>query len=118
MKLKALLLDTIHHINVIEELIEDNVTKTSDWTWQKQLRFYSKSTTGDVIVKMANTEMEYSFEYLGNGQKLVRTPLTERCFLTLTQVRILFILNFIGVAKILGNVLGNGWQPLWSGWYW
>ncbi|GJQ81470.1 btv [Trypoxylus dichotomus] len=84
LKLKALLLDTIHHINVIEELIDDNVTKTMDWTWQKQLRFYVKST-GDVTVKMANAEMEYSFEYLGNGQKLVRTPLTERCFLTLTQ---------------------------------
>ncbi|KRT83669.1 hypothetical protein AMK59_3304, partial [Oryctes borbonicus] len=82
LKLKSLLLDTIHNIDVIEELIDDNVTKITDWTWQKQLRFYVKSSAGDVTVKMANAEMEYSFEYLGNGQKLVRTPLTERCFLT------------------------------------
>lgn len=37
-KLKALLLDTIHHIDVIEELIEVNVTDVWDWNWQKQLR--------------------------------------------------------------------------------
>lgn len=37
-KLKALLLDTIHHIDVIEELIETNVTDVWDWNWQKQLR--------------------------------------------------------------------------------
>lgn len=37
-KLKALLLDTIHHINVIEELIDANVTDVNDWIWQKQLR--------------------------------------------------------------------------------
>ncbi|XP_060532310.1 cytoplasmic dynein 2 heavy chain 1 isoform X2 [Cylas formicarius] len=84
LKLKALLLDTTHYINVIEELLKENISKVSDWVWQKQLRFYSNSL-GDVTVKMANSRMEYSYEYLGNLQKLVRTPLTEKCFLTLTQ---------------------------------
>ncbi|KAJ8913453.1 hypothetical protein NQ315_013832 [Exocentrus adspersus] len=84
LKLKALLLDTIHHINVLEELLENNVTRISDWVWQKQLRYYSNST-GEVTIKMANARMEYSYEYLGNAPKLVRTPLTDRCFLVLTQ---------------------------------
>ncbi|CAH0554579.1 unnamed protein product [Brassicogethes aeneus] len=83
-KLKALLLDTIHHINVLENLIDNNTSRATDWAWQKQLRFYSNSL-GDVTVKMANSRMEYSYEYLGNAPKLVRTPLTDRCFLTLTQ---------------------------------
>lgn len=34
---------------------------------------------------MANSELEYSYEYQGTGAKLVWTPLTEKCFLTLTQ---------------------------------
>lgn len=37
-KLKALLLDTIHHIRVLDELLQKNVTKITEWTWQKQLR--------------------------------------------------------------------------------
>lgn len=48
-------------------------------------RYYLKSD-GNVDVKMVNATMEYSFEYLGNPPKLVRTTLTEKCFLALTQV--------------------------------
>lgn len=79
------MLDTIHHIDVIEELIENNVTSMNDWHWQTQLRFYHSSANDLVEVRMANARMNYSFEYLGNSAKLVRTPLTDKCFLTLTQ---------------------------------
>jgi len=58
--------------------------------WLDEFRYYANSI-GDVTVKMAKARMNYSYEYLGNEQKLVRTPLTERCFLTLTQVSLLFI---------------------------
>ena len=40
LKLKALILDTIHFIDVVEQLIEANTSNTSEWMWQKQLRFY------------------------------------------------------------------------------
>lgn len=48
-------------------------------------RFYSDNI-GRVSIKMVNAVMEYSFEYLGNYPKLVRTPLVDKCFLALTQV--------------------------------
>lgn len=103
LKLKSLILDFIYYIKVLEELIEANVTSASEWIWQKQLRYravifygnlfliyflysYYCDSKGDVTVKMANATMDYSFEYLGNYPKIVRTPLTDKCFLTLTQV--------------------------------
>ena len=38
LKLKALIMDTIHNIEVVEMLIDTRVGATTDWKWQKQLR--------------------------------------------------------------------------------
>jgi dynein heavy chain 2 len=41
--------------------------------------------SGLVVVRQAEHEFPYTYEYQGNGQKLVHTPLTDKCYLTLTQ---------------------------------
>ena len=38
LKLKALVLDTIHNMHVVDQLIQANVRSPEDWLWQKQLR--------------------------------------------------------------------------------
>lgn len=55
-----------------------------DWTWQKQLRYYMKG--GSAAICMSSARFGYSYEYQGNAPKLVHTPLTDKCYLTLTQV--------------------------------
>lgn len=86
-KLAALILDTGHNIDVVEHLIEQNITSIQDWAWKKQLRFYSPSESKGSAPRicMADAEFSYTFEYQGNSQRLVHTPLTDKCYLTLTQ---------------------------------
>lgn len=57
-----------------------------DWIWQKQLRYYMKA--GHATIRMSSARFSYSYEYQGNASKLVHTPLTDKCYLTLTQARI------------------------------
>ena len=45
LKLKALILDTVHNIDIVQLLVQDNIRSTGHWLWQKQLRCYlSKGT--------------------------------------------------------------------------
>lgn len=92
LKCKALLLDLVHYASIVRLLIRHHVTNPQDWHWLKQMRFYGHATatgtdhSGSYIkIRMVYAEFDYSFEYLGNVNKLVNTRLTERCYLTLTQ---------------------------------
>ncbi|XP_019385809.1 PREDICTED: cytoplasmic dynein 2 heavy chain 1 [Crocodylus porosus] len=83
LKLKALILDIIHNIDVVKQLNEVQVHSVDNWAWKKQLRFYMKDKK--CYVQMVDAELQYTYEYQGNSPKLVYTPLTDKCYLTLTQ---------------------------------
>ncbi|RLN86865.1 hypothetical protein BBJ28_00018703, partial [Nothophytophthora sp. Chile5] len=92
LKVKALVLDLVHHLDVCDQLVAANCRSTSDWIWQKQLRFYldaagkqPKKEAPPCLLRMNDAEFAYTYEYQGNAPKLVHTPLTDKCYLTLTQ---------------------------------
>ena len=84
LKTQSLVMDVIHNVDVVDLLIENNVRTLDDWLWQKQLRFYMGSD-GRAKVCMCDATFKYSYEYQGNMSKLVHTPLTDKCYLVLTQ---------------------------------
>ncbi|QDZ22651.1 heavy chain of dynein [Chloropicon primus] len=100
LKIQACILDAIHHLDVLGDLISNKVESLEDWFWLKQLRYTHNPEIRDnehdgggslangvspVSVRMVQAEFQYSFEYQGNAPKLVYTPLTDKCYLTLTQ---------------------------------
>uniref|UniRef100_A0A8B9MD76 Dynein axonemal heavy chain 1 n=1 Tax=Accipiter nisus TaxID=211598 RepID=A0A8B9MD76_9AVES len=80
--LSALIVIEVHAKDVAAKLIEENVTSMNDFEWISQLRYYW--TRGDLYIRAVNAEFIYGYEYLGNSGRLVITPLTDRCYLTLT----------------------------------
>uniref|UniRef100_A0ABM5FKF8 Dynein axonemal heavy chain 1 isoform X2 n=1 Tax=Pogona vitticeps TaxID=103695 RepID=A0ABM5FKF8_9SAUR len=80
--LSALIVIEVHAKDVAAKLIEENVQSENDFEWISQLRYYW--TRNDLYIRAVNAEFIYGYEYLGNSGRLVITPLTDRCYLTLT----------------------------------
>eukprot|EP00501_MAST-03F_sp_TOSAG23-6_P002568 GSMAST32.ASY1.ANO1.2709.1 assembled CDS len=64
-------------------MIEKKVCKKEDFSWITQLRYYWRNVQGDLEVIMVTSKRPYAYEYLGNSFRLVITPLTDKCYLTL-----------------------------------
>lgn len=87
-KCEQLITECVHQRDMLEKLVKANATHEKHYLWLLQMR-YVYTAEGDytqrLYVKVANAKLAYGFEYLGVPDRLVRTPLTDRCFSTLTQ---------------------------------
>jgi dynein heavy chain len=80
--LGALTVIDVHARDVVTSMIAKKVEKLDNFEWTKQLRYYWEED--DVIVRQCNTRFRSGHEYLGNTERLVITPLTDLCYMTLT----------------------------------
>uniref|UniRef100_A0AAR2LEL7 Dynein, axonemal, heavy chain 1 n=1 Tax=Pygocentrus nattereri TaxID=42514 RepID=A0AAR2LEL7_PYGNA len=80
--LSALIVIEVHAKDVAAKLVDEGVASVNDFEWISQLRYYW--ARDDLYIRAVNAEFLYGYEYLGNSGRLVITPLTDRCYLTLT----------------------------------
>ena len=81
-----------HSRDVVEELLKENALAATDFQWQSKLRPIFKQDLGkhsnvasSARFHICDATFDYGFEYLGNGPRLVITPLTDRIYVTATQ---------------------------------
>ncbi|CAH0687822.1 unnamed protein product [Spodoptera exigua] len=88
-KLEHLINEFVHKRTVTRRLIASDVNSPRSFEWLCEMRFYFDPRNNDVLqqltIHMANAKFLYGFEYLGVQDRLVQTPLTDRCYLTMTQ---------------------------------
>ncbi|XP_068088957.1 dynein axonemal heavy chain 14 isoform X3 [Hyperolius riggenbachi] len=82
--LEALLTIYVHCRDVLTQLIKDTVFVPDDFEWTRQLRYEWNDQNNSCYVAQGNASFIYGYEYLGCSSRLVITPLTDRCWLTLT----------------------------------
>ena len=74
-----------HARDIIGKIINNNDTSLDCFQWQSQLRYRWDTTEKDCMINICDAQFRYAFEYLGNGPRLVITPLTDRIYVTATQ---------------------------------
>ena len=85
MKIMCLITLDAHSRDISKNLMDGEVNERTQFEWQSQLRFEWRDKENDCYINIVDAEFTYSFEYIGNGARLVITPLTDRIYVTATQ---------------------------------
>nr|XP_054595116.1 dynein axonemal heavy chain 11 [Nothobranchius furzeri] len=75
----------VHARDVVANLISQKVATGQAFAWLSQLRHCWDEEMQHCYVNICDAQFQFSYEYLGNTNRLVITPLTDRCYITLTQ---------------------------------
>lgn len=99
-RVMALITMDAHGRDIVGSMIRTDIADASSFQWQSQLKHYFSKAQGSFLqrdqdyrgenearaqVLIADAGIPYDYEYLGNGARLVITPLTDRIYVTATQ---------------------------------
>ncbi|NXP09467.1 DYH17 protein, partial [Thinocorus orbignyianus] len=91
MKIMTICTIDVHARDIVAKMILTKVENAQAFTWQSQLRHRWDERKKHCYANICDAQLQYSYEYLGNTPRLVITPLTDRCYITLTQSLHLFM---------------------------
>lgn len=112
----------VHSRDVVLKLIQAKLESASAFQWQSQLRHRWDDDENDCFANICDAQFTYCYEYLGNTPRLVITPLTDRCYITVNNrekskfSEIYRINDTMTLLYIIANTVtapGDGWGSCW-----
>ncbi|XP_006742450.1 dynein heavy chain 14, axonemal-like, partial [Leptonychotes weddellii] len=87
--LGALLTLRVHCRDIVRDLLLKGISSAGDFEWTRHLQYKWNDKQKLCYVSQGDASFTYGYEYLGCTPRLVVTPLTNRCWLTLTGALLL-----------------------------
>jgi dynein heavy chain len=80
----TLIILDVHARDIVDRFVRDSILSAKAFEWESQLRFYWDNNKNDIAIRQCTGVFDYCYEYQGLNGRLVITPLTDRCIMTLT----------------------------------
>jgi dynein heavy chain len=80
----TLIILDVHARDIVDRFVRDSILSAKAFEWESQLRFYWDNSKNDIAIRQCTGVFDYCYEYQGLNGRLVITPLTDRCIMTLT----------------------------------
>ena len=75
----------VHARDVVMDLMQSKAENNQAFGWVSQLKFQMDAKSNQCRIEICDYVCFFGYEYIGNCGCLVVTPLTDRCYITLTQ---------------------------------
>jgi dynein heavy chain len=83
-KINNMIIISVHERDIVDRFVRDSILTAKEFEWESQLRFYWRYNLNDIQIEQCTGKFRYGYEYQGLTTRLVITPLTDRCVMTLT----------------------------------